>query len=113
MMSKFPGWGGRAKSGGFGLFADKKGPWGPAGEAGDGDEPPSSSDGPPGPWGEPPKRGRRSSSAPGSNATSIEELLRRGRMRFGGGGGGNGLPSRSLVAWATLAFVLIWLVFTS
>src|SRR4029079_3735559 len=34
--------------------------------------------------------------------------------RFGGGGGGlPGRPNRSLILWALLAFVLIWLVFTS
>jgi len=111
-MSKFLGWGGRAKSGGFGLFADKKGPWGASSGGSDGDEPPSH-EGPTGPWGEPPKR-RRGSPGPGAGVTSIDELLRRGRARFGGGGdGGSGLPSRSLMAWGILAFVLVWLVFTS
>ena len=37
-------------------------------------------------------------------------------MRFGGGGGGGGLrgrPDRSLILWAVLAFIAIWLIFTS
>jgi membrane protease subunit HflK len=35
-------------------------------------------------------------------------------MRFGGGGGGfPGRPDRSLILWALLGFIAIWLVFTS
>jgi membrane protease subunit HflK len=96
-----------------GLFADTKGPWGTSGGAGSGDEPPSSDGGGSGPWGEPPKRGRRPSLAPVGESISLEEFFRRGRARFGGGGGLPGAPNRSLVLWAVLAFVLIWLVFTS
>jgi membrane protease subunit HflK len=45
---------------------------------------------------------------------SLDELLRRGRARFGGGGSGlPGRPDRSIIAWAIAAVVLIWLVFTS
>ncbi|MEO7277066.1 MAG: FtsH protease activity modulator HflK [Sphingomicrobium sp.] len=108
-MNKFPGLIGRAR----GLFADNKGPWGPSGASGHdggGGEPPSD-DGPSGPWGEPPKRNRRYSAAPGSNVTSIDALLRRGRMRFGGTGGG--LPERSVFLWSLLGLVALWLVFTS
>jgi membrane protease subunit HflK len=48
----------------------------------------------------------------------IEELIRRSRARFGGGGDGEGggLPTgsgRSLVLWAALAVLLLWLIFTS
>ena len=40
--------------------------------------------------------------------------MRRGRARFGGGGGGlPGRPDRSLITWAILGFILIWLIFTS
>jgi membrane protease subunit HflK len=44
----------------------------------------------------------------------LDELLRRGRMRFGGGGGGlpRG-PDRSLILWAIIAVVGIFLVVTS
>src|SRR4029079_3613815 len=53
----------------------------------------------------------------GSNISSLDELIRRSRARFGGGGGGggglSGDPSRSLILWAILGLVLIWLVFTS
>jgi membrane protease subunit HflK len=98
-----------------GLFADNKGPWGPSGS--DGGEP-SSDDGGKGgsPWGDAPRRGRRSGLG-SSNVTALDEFLRRSRERFGnGGGGGGGLPgrpNRSLIAWAVLAFVLLWLIWTS
>ena len=40
--------------------------------------------------------------------------MRRSRARFSGGGGGlPSRPDRSLVIWAIIGFVLIWLVFTS
>jgi len=107
------GWGRRVR----GLFADTKGPWGPAGK-GEGDEPSQadSSGDKNGPWGEPPRRIRRPTFG-GSNISSLDELIRRSRARFGGGGGGDGglqsEPSRSLILWAILGLVLIWLVFTS
>ena len=107
-MTTISGWGGRVR----GLFTDTKGPWGHSGSDG-GDPPPD--DGQGGPWGEPARRGRR----PGlgaTNVSAIEDLLRRGRARFGGGGDGGGLPRRpdgSLVLWVILALVLIWLVVTT
>jgi len=90
-----------------GLFADNKGPWGSSGS--DGDEPPS--DGGGGPWGEPPKRRRRSSIDPDMPGPSIEDFLRRSRARFGGGLPGQ--PSGSIIIWAVVALVVVWLVFTS
>ena len=107
-MSIFSGLGARAA----GLFADNKGPWGPT--AGDGsDSPPPDNDGA-GPWGEPPKRGRRTVNSPTGNAVSFEEFLRRSKERFGGGGGGfSGNPDRSIVKWAILGVLLVWLIFTS
>jgi membrane protease subunit HflK len=108
-MSNFLGWGGRVR----GLFADKKGPWGPSSN---GDEPPAEPDQAGGPWGEPSGSGRRPLSGR-STVTPLEDFLRRGRNRFrGGGGGGGGLPIRpngSLILWAIVGFVAIWLVFTS
>ena len=110
-MTSISGWGSRVR----GLFTDTKGPWGSSGS--DGGDPPSGDDGNPpnGPWGEPPRRGRRPSLG-GSNVSALDELVRRSRERFGGGGGGGGFPGRpdrSLIGWAILGFVLIWLVFTS
>src|SRR5206468_1370253 len=82
-----------------------------------GGDPPSDDGQGGGPWGEPARRGRRQGLGAG-NVSAIEDLLRRSRARFGGGGGGggSGLPGRpigSLVLWAILVLVLLWLVFTS
>jgi membrane protease subunit HflK len=105
-MNILLGWGGRIR----GLFADTKGPWGSS--SGDGDEPPSDDGQSGGPWGEPPHRRRTTISSSG-NVTSLDELLRRGRERFGGRGGLPGRPDRSLILWGVLAFIAAWLVFTS
>jgi membrane protease subunit HflK len=95
-----------------GLFADTKGPWGPSGG---GDEPPPSDTpgGPSGPWGEPPRRGSRPKLVSGGETVSLDEFIRRRFDRFGGGGGG--LPGRSgsLILWAFVALVVLWLLFTS
>ena len=104
-MSIILGWGGRLR----GLFTDTKGPWG----SGGGDEPPSDDGKSGGPWGEPPRRQRRTTISPGSNVTSLDELFRRGRARFGGGGGLPGRPDRSLILWAVIGFIAVWLIFTS
>jgi len=109
-MKMITGWGDRMR----GLFADNKGPWGSSGSEG-GDEPPSGDGGSEskGPWGDAPRRIRRPTFG-GSNVSALDELVRRSRARFGGGGGGlPGRPDRSLILWAVLGFVLIWLVFTS
>jgi modulator of FtsH protease HflK len=109
-MNIISGWGGRVR----GLFADSKGPWG-SNNAGPGSGPePSSEDGDQnqGPWGEAPRR-RRPSIGAGTNVTSLDELLRKGRARFGGGGGLPGRPDRSLIMWAVIGFILVWLIFTS
>ena len=94
-----------------GLFTDTKGPWGPTG--GNGNDPPPD-DGGSGPWGESPKRGRRPTSPQVGNVASFEDFLRRSKARFGDGGGGfPGAPSRSILVWAGLAVVLVWLLFTT
>jgi membrane protease subunit HflK len=101
-MSNIPGWGGRLR----GLFADTKGPWGDGGG-----EPSAEDDKGSGPWGEPTRR-RRTTIAPGTSVSSIDEWLRRGRARFGGGGL-PGRPDRSVIIWVVVAIVAVWLVFTS
>lgn len=111
-MSNILGWGGRLR----GLFADTKGPWGPGGSDG-GTHPPADEDKAGqqgnGPWGEA-SGGRRSGLGTGGSVSSLDDLLRRGRARFGGGGGGlPGRPDRSLILWAIVAFIAIWLIFTS
>lgn len=95
-----------------GLFADSKGPWGSSGSSNGPEEPtPPSGDGSnPGPWGGAPRKRRSPIRAPGGG-TSFEDLVRRGRARFGGG-----LPDgsdRSIVLWAVVAVVCLWLVLTS
>ena len=113
-MSIISGWGGRVR----GLFADTKGPWGSNNSGSGGSPEPSSGDSSgdepnQGPWGEVPSR-RRPSIGAGANVTSLDELLRKGRARFGGGGGGlPGRPDRSLIVWGVIGFILVWLVFTS
>lgn len=95
-----------------GLFADSKGPWGSSGSSNGPEEPtPPSGDGSnPGPWGGAPRKRRSPIRGPGGG-TSFEDLVRRGRARFGGG-----LPDgsdRSIVLWAVVAVVCLWLVLTS
>jgi membrane protease subunit HflK len=109
-MSTFLGWGGRIR----GLFTDTKGPWGPSGGGDSGAEPPSDDAQGNGPWGEPPRRGRRTITG-SAGISQLDDLLRRSRARFGGGGGGGlpGRPDRSLIMWAIIGFIAIWLVFTS
>ena len=112
-MNIISGWGSRAR----GLFTDTKGPWGSS-DSGGGDGPSDSEPGKGpsnGPWGDQPRRIRRPSLG-GANISGLDELLRRSRARFGGSGGGGGLPGRpdrSLIIWAAVGFILIWLVFTS
>ncbi|NUT00463.1 MAG: FtsH protease activity modulator HflK [Sphingomonas sp.] len=104
-MTIFLGLGPRARA----LFSDIKGPWGSpgGGEPDDGGDSKGS-----GPWGETPKR-RRSGGTP-RQVTSLDEFLRKGRERFGGNGGGlPGAPNRSLVTWAILGIIGLWLIFTS
>jgi len=100
-MSILIGWGGRMR----GLFANNKGPWGSGDGKGDPpDEEPSGA----GPWGEPPRR-----AGGGGNISSLDEWLRRSRLRFGGDGGLPGRPDRSLILWAAIAVVLLWLIGTT
>jgi membrane protease subunit HflK len=101
-MSMISGWAGRAR----GLFADNKGPWGPKSGGDEPDEPST------GPWGETPKRRRRTGGEPG-NVSSLDDFMRRSRARFSTGGGGfPHRPDASLFVWGFLAVLILWLVFT-
>jgi modulator of FtsH protease HflK len=108
-MTIFSGWGARGRA----LFNDRKGPWGsPPGSGGD--EPPQGEEPSAGPWGEPSKR----RGAKGAPVTSLDEFLQRGRNRIGGGGGGGGFniggpAGRSLLVWAVIALVTLWLLATT
>ena len=108
-MNILMGWGGRIR----GLFTDTKGPWGSSGDGNDVDPPAGDGQGS-GPWGEPAPRRRRSSIGAPGNVSSFEDFVRRNRARFGGGGGGlPGRPDRSLIIWAVIGFIAVWLLFTS
>ncbi|HWJ58176.1 MAG TPA: FtsH protease activity modulator HflK [Sphingomicrobium sp.] len=110
-MNRFSGWAGRAR----GLYANSKGPWGSSGDDGPASRPPKPVDEgePTGPWGESTGGSRRPSFRPGASVTSFDELLRRGRARFGGGGGGSGRPDRSFLLWGGIAFLCLWLLLTT
>jgi len=104
-MNILSGLGPRARA----LFSDNKGPWGPASEG----EPEGADNQPSGPWGETPKR-KRTGSGSSRQVSSLDDFLRKGRERFGGGGGGlPSAPSRSLITWAILGVIGLWLAFTS
>jgi len=85
------------------------GPWGGgSGDGGDGNGPKS-------PWGQIP---RRRPGAGKAGPSALDELLRRGRERFGGGGGGGGgspigFEFGGMWRWVTLGLVLLWIAFTS
>ncbi len=95
------------------LMADAGGPWGGGrGSGGGGDG--SGGDGgggkgPRNPWSQPPgggkPRGPRGSSA-------ADELSKRLRSKFGGGMPA-GMPSGKMIRYGIIAFVLLWLFFTS
>ena len=105
-MSIFSGLGGRAR----GLFNDTKGPWGPKSS---GDEPTEPTRG--GPWGETPKRRKGTPLPAGGNVSSLDDFLRKSRARWspGGGGGLPGRPSGSVIVWAIVGIIVLWLIFTS
>ena len=102
-MSMISGWGGRMR----GLFNDTKGPWGPKGS---GDEPAEPSRGP---WTGAPKGRKGTASPQGSNVSSLDDFLRKSRARWSPGGGLPGRPNGSMIVWATLGLIALWLIFTS
>jgi membrane protease subunit HflK len=98
---------------GRGLFSDNKGPWGQApGGSGDGD-PPEPPVGGQGPWGEAPRRRRRADKPSATNIASLDDWIARSKQRLGGGGGLPTQPSGSLIKWALLGFVALWLLLTT
>ncbi len=93
-----------------------KGPWG----GGDSAPDPDRSTGPRNPWTQPPQ-GERPPRDRGQRPTAIDDLWRMGRdgigRRGGGGGGRGGMPDfgsgKSLWPIAAIAFIGLWLIFTS
>jgi modulator of FtsH protease HflK len=107
-MSMIAGWAHRAR----GLWADSKGPWGPSAGGGGstgGSEPPRKAGN--SPWGD--GAPRRPTGPATGNVTSLDELLRRGRERFGGPAGRGRGPNRSMIVWGLIAFATLWLLFTT
>lgn len=109
-MNIIPGWASRAR----GLFADSKGPWGPSGSgsggSGGGTEPSGT---PGGPWTDAPRR--RPGPVGGlGNVSNLDDFIRKSRARFGGGPTtpGSG-PNRRMLVWGAIAFLVLWLVFTT
>jgi membrane protease subunit HflK len=85
---------------------NKGGPWGPSG-GGDGGG--DGGDGPRSPWGQPPKRRRPTGMTP--NIASLDDLLKKGRERFGGR-----FPyqeGKPYWLYGVAVFLLLWLLFTS
>ena len=99
------------------------GPWGGRGGRGSGSGGGSGGDGggdggglgPRNPWSQPPRKRPQGGKGP-IGPSALDELLRKGRERFGGGGGGGGFPTprgKPIWMWAAAVFVLLWLLFTS
>ncbi|TZG24938.1 FtsH protease activity modulator HflK [Sphingomonas montanisoli] len=63
------------------------------------------------PWNQPPRR----KPAKRAGNPAIDDLLRRGRERFGGGGDGSGIDpdGGKLIAWAIAALIILWVALTS
>ncbi len=107
-MKRIFGWGARL---GAVLSDNRGGPWGSAGgsggNGGSGGGSGGGGDGPRNPWGQPP-RGR----GPGrtGDITSLDDFLKRSRDRFGGRFPQDGRP---YWLYGLIAFLLLWVLFTS
>lgn len=85
------------------------GPWGNGSGGSGGDD---GGLGPRNPWSQPPRK-RPQGKAP-AGPSALDELLRRGRDRFGGSGGGwNSPDGRPLWLWGIGGILLLWLLLSS
>jgi membrane protease subunit HflK len=90
------------------------GPWGGGGSGGGsggggGDD----GLGPRNPWSQPPRKRPTGNKQP-FGPSALDELLRKGRQRFGNGGGGWNAPGgRPLWFWGIGAVLILWLLMTS
>jgi modulator of FtsH protease HflK len=100
-------WGSGGSSGGSGGGGDEGGGSGGGGDGGGG--------GPRNPWGSPGPRRRRPGGPVGGEVTSLDDWLKRSRERIRGGlpGGNGGGLKRSYWVYGILAFLLLWVLFTS
>jgi membrane protease subunit HflK len=85
------------------LSDDRGGPWGPGGGDGEG-----SGGGPRNPWG--PRRRRPPTERETGENSAFDEFLRRSRDRFGGGFPRDGRP---YWLYGLVAFIALWIIFTS
>jgi membrane protease subunit HflK len=94
---------GRGTRDGASLSDNRGGPWGPGGDDDDGAG--GEGGGPRNPWGQ-----RRRKPAGGGEPGPLDEFLRRSRERFGGG-----LPRDGRPYWlyGLIAFLALWILFTS
>jgi membrane protease subunit HflK len=99
-MNRISGWGARLGA----YLSESKNPWGSGGSGGDGD----GGQGPRNPWDQGPRK-RRTPGTSG-NIGSLDELLKRGRERFGGR-----IPQDGRPFWfyGLSILLLVWIVFTS
>ena len=98
------------------MFNDGGGPWGGGSSGGGSGGSGGGNDGGPGdrnPWSQPPRKRPNGGKQP-FGPSALDELLRRGRQRFGNGGGGWNAPGgQSLWLWGIGAIVILWLLLTS
>jgi len=96
---------GRGARDGASLSDNRGGPWGPGG--GDDDGPSGEGGGRRNPWGQ---RRRRPAAGGEGNPNPFDDFLKRSRERFGGG-----LPSDGRPYWlyGLVAFLALWIMFTS
>ena len=102
-MKRIFGWGARLGA----VLSDNRGPWGSGGGGDDGGS--GGGDGPRSPWGQPP-RGRKPGRV-GGEVTSLDEFLKKSRDRLGRGFPPQG--GRPYWLYGLIAFLLLWLLFTS
>ena len=105
-MAGFFGWGS--------VLNENRGPWGSGGGGSDGGDGGDGSggdggggEGPRSPWGGPPRKRRATRAGAGAG---FDDLLRRGRERFGGRFPQDGRP---YWLYGLIAFVVLWVLFTS
>jgi membrane protease subunit HflK len=89
------------------------GPWGGRGGGSGGGGDGNDGLGPRNPWSQPPRK--RPPGGGGVGPAALDELLRKGRERLGNGGGGGfgAAGGKPLGMYIFLAFVVLWLLFTS
>ena len=99
-------------------MGENRGPWGGRGSGegggdGSGGDGSGGGGGPRSPWGQPGPRRRRPGGPSGGEVTSLDEWLRRSREKLGRGLPSGGSSGRPYWLYGIIAFIAIWLLFTS